>query len=333
MAKRKRKKVTKRKAAKKKTARKKPKVTAIVPVTGNKSGLVSGNGKGGQIAVASASQLQSILNEEQARRDILRAFIKKNFIEAIHYSRTCRRMSGGRMKPYYYKKGERPKQGDEAGKMELLQDGAQTAIDVMRCRFTSKPDEEMMKALGEFAKKTVILIGVITSRDTGEVVGEGRGACSLDEKYGSVNNTIKQGQIRCIRNAVINTFALSDLYVQDVDDVQNQERTRFQNAEDARQSGSRRQFVTEIFESADIKDGERAQIESLFGGDEHKLYNVVRFIHEIGDEKLGDKAIQERMRKIKTRVQIVKLARDANCNVEEFRKLLPFGGLKNAQKK
>lgn len=329
MAKRKRKKATK----KKKTARRKPRVTAIVPVTENKSGLVSGNGKGTNLGMPSASQLQSILDEEQARRNILREFIRKNFIEAIHYSRTCRRNMGGRMKPYYYKKGEKPKPGDEAGKMELLQDGAQTAIDVMRCKFTSKPDEEMMKALGDSAKETVILIGVITSRDTGEVVGEGRGACSLDEKYGSVNNTIKQGQIRCIRNAVINTFALSDLYVQDVDDVQNQDRTRFENQENARQVQSRRQFVTEIFESADIRDGERTQIESLFNGDELGLYKAVKFIHEIGDEKLGDKGIQERMRKIKTRVQIVKLARDANCNVEEFRKLLPFGGLKNAQKK
>jgi len=329
----KRKKATKRKSAKKKkTSSRKPRGTAIVPITENKSGLVSGNGKGTNLAMPSASQLQSILDEEQARRDILREFIRKNFVEGIHYSRTCRRMSGGRMKPYYYKKGERPKSGDEAGKMELLQDGAQTAIDVMKCSYIDYSDKEIIEVLGDKAKGAVILRGQIARAD-GKVIGYGRGACSLEEKYGSVNNTIKQAQVRCIRNTVIFTFALSDLYVQDVDDVQNQERTRFENKENARQTQSRRQFVTEIFESAGIKDGECTQIESLFNGDELRLYNAVKFIHELGDEQHGDKAIQERMRKIKTRVQIVKLARDSNCNVEEFRKLLPFGGLKNAKKK
>ena len=51
------------------------------------------------------------------------------------------------------------------------------------------------------------------------VVGEGRGARMLGTKGGDVNNTIKMAQKAAKVDAVINTYGLSDLFTQDVEDA------------------------------------------------------------------------------------------------------------------
>ncbi len=225
-----------------------------------------------------AKELKKILKEEQARRETLRAYIKLNFHEGTHFSRTCRRNG----KPHYLDPGEPILKGDTSGKMELLQDGAQTAIDVMKCSYVDYPDKEMIEVLGEKAVGVIILRGVITSQDGKTVKGYGRGACSLAEKNGSTNNAIKQAQIRCMRNAVINSFALSDLYTQDVDDVNAQDLAKKIDDQKDEKDSMMKKYIEKIFEVSKVTPNERKKIELIFDNG-IEMYKVLRFVNEITD--------------------------------------------------
>lgn len=254
-------------------------------------------------------EFKAILQAESERRNVLRDYIRDNFAEGVHYSKTGKRWDNekSKYKPVYYMDGEEFQEGDKLGKLELLQPGAQTACDVMRCRFEFHPDNELIAALGNDAKGWIILIVKIISRDTGEVVGEGRGACSLKEKYGSMNSSIKQCQIRCLRNGVINTFALSDLYEQDVDDATNQK-----NAE-AEKRNPKQLYVQDKILQMELDDDTKKAIYDLFENNGMQMYNVFKFMEGIEDEAMLAKV------GTLTPIQSVTMAKNSRCDLNQFK--------------
>jgi len=265
-----------------------------------------------------AKDLKKVLKEEQARRDVLRDYIKDNFREGVHFSRTCKRKVDGKWKPIYLKSGEEMLQGDEPGKMEILDPGAQTAVDVMKCSYEDGPDKEMIEVLGDAAKEQIILRGVIKSAD-GKIRGYGRGACSLKEKYGSINNAIKQGQIRCKRNAVINTFALGDLFLQDVDDVNAQDLAKKLDDQKDERSSMMKKYIDNIMKESKVTDKERKQIEDIFDNGP-ELYNILRFMNEITDPDVL--ALMGSVGKKKGRPYVVELAKYCGMKLSEFKSML-----------
>lgn len=265
----------------------------------------------------SAKHLKELLGEEQARREVLRDYIRKNFIEGVHYSRTCRRKIDGKWKPIYLKKGEKTIKGDEPGKNELFQPGAQTIIDIMKCEYVDGPDEEMIKILGEDAVGWVILRGKVTSLDG--KVAYGRGACSIKEKYGFVNNAIKQSQIRCMKNVVINAWALSDLFLQDVDDVTNQEIVQKLNEQQGEKKNLMVRYIDNVMKESTVTDKERQEIESMFENG-IEFYNVMHFVNEITDKETI--RLMEVVGKKEGRPYIVSLAKGCSCKQGEFLSLL-----------
>ena len=56
----------------------------------------------------------------------------------------------------------------------------------------------------------------------GEVVGEGRGARSLKKDGGDANKAIKMAEKSALIDAVLRTGALSEVYTQDVEDLQEE---------------------------------------------------------------------------------------------------------------
>ncbi len=252
-------------------------------------------------------EFKKLLIAEGGRRDALREYITGNFKSGVHYCMTGKRWVDGKYKPVYYMDGEEQQSDDKTGKMELLQPGAQTACDVMRCRFEFHPDNELIAALGKDAEGWIILIVKIISRDTGDIVGEGRGACSLKEKYGSMNSAIKQCQIRCLRNGVINTFALSDLYEQDVDDATNQQN------EEAAKRDPKQIYVEEKVLAMGLDEEGAKMIYSIFEGNGIQMYNVFKFMDDIEDKK-----IIEKIKKL-TPIQAITTAKNSRCDMAQFK--------------
>ena len=56
----------------------------------------------------------------------------------------------------------------------------------------------------------------------GEVVGEGRGARSLKKDGGDANKAIKMSEKSALIDAVLRTGALSEVYTQDIEDLQDE---------------------------------------------------------------------------------------------------------------
>ena len=271
------------------------------------------------VRTPTVKEFKKALKAEHLRREALRDYIGEFFDEGVHFAMTCRRKDGGKWKPVYLKKGEKMLQGDQPGKMEIFQEGAQAAIDVMKCSYIDYPDKEMIEIMGESAKGVIILRGVITSQDGKVVKGYGRGACSLEDKYGSANNAIKQAQIRCMRNAVINAFALSDLFLQDVDDVNNQDLAKKLDASKDERSSMMKKYIDGIFKESKATDKERKQIEDIFDNGP-EMYNILRFINEITDPEVL--ALMGSVGKNKGRPYVVELAKYSGLKLSEFKSML-----------
>jgi hypothetical protein len=89
-------------------------------------------------------------------------------------------------------------------------------------------EEEAGTSLGLY--RYVVRVRLV-SRDSGEVMGEGLGACStMESKYvdrprDSENTALKMAQKRALIAAVLGTFGLSDRFTQDMEDVHQGEAT------------------------------------------------------------------------------------------------------------
>lgn len=271
------------------------------------------------VTTPTVKEFKRALKAEHLRREALRAYIGEFFEEGVHFAMTCRRKIDGKWKPIYLKKGEEMLKGDQPGKMEIFQEGAQAAIDVMKCSYIDYPDKEMIEIMGDFAKGVIILRGVITSQDGKVTKGYGRGACSLEDKYGSANNAIKQAQIRCMRNAVINAFALSDLFLQDVDDVNAQDLAKKLDAQKDERSSMMRQYIDNVMKVSKVTDKELKEIEGIFDNGP-EFYNIVRFMNEITDPDIL--ALMGSVGKKKGRPYVVELAKYCGMKLSEFKSML-----------
>ena len=268
--------------------------------------------------VLTAKELKKVLKQEQARREVLRDYIRDFFKEAVHVSRTSRKWVDGKWKPHYLEADEELLKGDKPGKLEILQPGAQTALDVMKCTYEDGPDKEIIEIMGDDAKGVIILRGVVKD-SSGKIVGYGRGACSLKEKYGSANNAIKQAQIRCMRNAVINAFALSDLFLQDVDDANNQDLAKKLDASKDERSSMMKKYIDGIFKESKATDKERKQIEDIFDNGP-EMYNTLRFINEITDPEVH--TLMGKVGGNKGRAYVVGIAKFSGMKLSEFKSML-----------
>ena len=117
------------------------------------------------------------------------------------------------------RKGHVVPKGQWQAKPSLYKAGAELVVDVMRVRDEYEVDEGLWKQLGGKVGMLVYRC-VLRSRETGAILGEGRGAFSVGEKSMEGNAAIKMGKKRSLVDAVLSTYALSDLFTQDLEDMQ-----------------------------------------------------------------------------------------------------------------
>ena len=114
-------------------------------------------------------------------------------------------------------------------KKSLLKSGAQKILQFMKCKVMFKNDIKSWEMLGARIGTVCMIAYIIPNipnQPTPIAIGEGRGACDVDEKRSkdgtepkmSTNRTIKMAEKRAEVDAVIRTFALN--FAQDQDYVQ-----------------------------------------------------------------------------------------------------------------
>lgn len=103
-------------------------------------------------------------------------------------------------------------------KPSLYKAGADFICDLMGVQDRYNPDLDAWKQLGS-PDGTFVFRCCLFSKANGDLIGEGWGARKLGEKGGDVNNSIKMAKKSSKVDAVLNAYALSDLFTQDLEDL------------------------------------------------------------------------------------------------------------------
>lgn len=100
----------------------------------------------------------------------------------------------------------------------LYQSGADFIIDLMGLRPEINPDADAWKMAGSKSGSFVMRCDLF-SKANGEKIGNGFGGRSIGDKGGDLNNSMKMACKAAKVAAVINAYALSDLFTQDLEDM------------------------------------------------------------------------------------------------------------------
>ena len=111
--------------------------------------------------------------------------------------------------------------GGKDSKPSLSKAGAEKVLGWLKIQASFSPDTGTWEMLG---RPQDLLCYVCTLRTrSGEIIGEGRGARSLKKDGGDVNKAIKMAEKSSMVSAVLRTGALSDVFTQDLEDMQEPE--------------------------------------------------------------------------------------------------------------
>ncbi len=106
-------------------------------------------------------------------------------------------------------------------KESLYKAGADRLCELLTARDEYEADLNAWKQLGE-PPGTFVFACRLYCRATGVLLGEGRGVRAVGDKGGDANNAIKMAKKAAKVDAALNTWGLSDLFTQDLEDMPQQ---------------------------------------------------------------------------------------------------------------
>lgn len=111
--------------------------------------------------------------------------------------------------------------GGKDSKPSLSKAGAEKVMGWLKIQASFTPDTGTWEMLGR-PQDLVCYVCTLRTR-SGEIVGEGRGARSLKKDGGDVNKAIKMAEKSACVSAVLRTGCLSDVFTQDLEEMQETE--------------------------------------------------------------------------------------------------------------
>jgi hypothetical protein len=160
--------------------------------------------------LTSPQDLKIAVDNQTALRKVLEQYIRDNMVNKTDYGII-----------HVKKKEECPKPWEcenpyHYSKPSLFKPGAEKFASLFRLTARFKKDVETCEMAGSVPGLFAYMCELVNS--SGEVVGEGRGACSAAEKSGSMNTAIKIAQKRAQMDATLRYGALSGFFTQDMED-------------------------------------------------------------------------------------------------------------------
>jgi len=147
--------------------------------------------------------LEILMAQETEKRATLQKFISNHLVDGTDYG--VIKIGGRDSKPCLFKPG------------------SEKFCSLLQLRAEFSKDEETISMLSD-AKDTLAYVCRLIHNGTGQVIAEGRGACALKEKQGSVNTTIKIAEKRAQIDAVLR-LGFSDSFTQDLEDMPEEEKS------------------------------------------------------------------------------------------------------------
>ncbi|CAB4191581.1 hypothetical protein UFOVP1229_50 [uncultured Caudovirales phage] len=163
--------------------------------------------------------------EYDARRKQFRDWIKAKLVPGVHYGFApgCEPKLNDNGELLMWSQGGNkviPKDSWSA-KPSLYKAGAEFVCDLMNLLPVYTPDKSAWEMLGSPAGTFVMRCQLYPKGSTHvpeNMLGEGLGCRSVGDKKGDANNAIKMAQKSAMVCAVLNSYGLSDLFTQDIED-------------------------------------------------------------------------------------------------------------------
>lgn len=167
----------------------------------------------GMAMLMPSAQMEVALTEYSDRRKTFRDWLLTQLREGIHYGYPPGCEPRGNVDPKKW-----------TNKPSLYKAGADFMCDLMGVRDEYEADNAAWEQLGR-REGTFVFACRLFSR-SGTLIGEGRGAFADGQKKMGVNAALKMAK-KCAKvDAVINSWGLSDLFTQDVEDQDSTPRQR-----------------------------------------------------------------------------------------------------------
>jgi hypothetical protein len=168
------------------------------------------------------------LGEYAERREVFRDWLLKQLTEGLHYGYVPGTepkfdASGNMISKQFDKRNNEWKETRVSpkswqAKRCLYKAGAEFVVDLMGLRAEYSADVPAWQQLGSQPGNFVIRCRLV-SKANAAVIGEGIGARKVGTKGGDENNAVKMAQKSALVAAVLNSYGLSDLFTQDIDDA------------------------------------------------------------------------------------------------------------------
>lgn len=163
--------------------------------------------------------------EYDARRKQFRDWIKAKLVPGVHYGFApgCEPKLNDNGELLMWSQGGNkviPKDSWSA-KPSLYKAGAEFVCDLMNLLPVYTADKSAWEMLGSLAGTFVMRCQLYPKGSTHvpeNMIGEGLGCRSVGDKKGDANNAIKMAQKSAMVCAVLNSYGLSDLFTQDIED-------------------------------------------------------------------------------------------------------------------
>ncbi len=261
-------------------------------------------------AMAVDSEKMTIgLAEYADRRKTFREWLLSQLIAGVHYGIPpgCEPKFDDQGNLLIWMKGGNRAVGKDQWrhKPSLYQAGADFVIDLMNLRAEFAADLGAWEMLGKPDGKMVYKCQLF-SRASGELVGEGIGARTIGDKGGDLNNGVKMA-CKCAKvAAVINSYGLSDLFTQDIEDM---EKNRHENPDakpDAPRAPSRNERINDE-ELIALTNDFKAKMSHLEPGpmfERWKMFCMEATGHQFQNIKSVSEWTRARLEKVRTKMEM-----------------------------
>lgn len=154
--------------------------------------IISKTAPTGLSILGGVEAMRKKIDEYEAIRNMVLDYINNNFAPDIDYGQT----------------------DDRSDKKTLKKPGAEKLCRMFNTNPVWQRDTESWESAGK-PEGTIFMICKIIDNETGNVIGEGRGAAKIGEKARDANKTIKNAEKCAIVDAALYTFMLSEFFTQD----------------------------------------------------------------------------------------------------------------------
>jgi hypothetical protein len=185
------------------------------------------------ISLISAIELKARIAAETKKRKLIKEFIAKHLKEGvdygrIHISKNCQNPHNCKNKNHY-------------SRDILFKPGAEKFTSLFKLRAEFQRDNETFEMAGSPTGLFCYICRLYSPNNI--LIGEGRGACSVNEKNGSINTAIKIAEKRAKLDAILSTGALSDFFTQDEDVIEELEKEELKPTQPAGPSDTQKMFA------------------------------------------------------------------------------------------